>query len=162
LGFGRLAPGTWISPHNRQIELQNLFSDLEVEEFVEQFSAVHFGPSSNQDLANGCWDLSELEIQYKEFIDLYQPDFEEHRKQLKKKMCPTLKDCFIQQFWITHEFQAMPLKDPNLPTTLLPSDWVGFTARKLLDQYRDLLRPKALQFVKEVISGDGQPPTDQN
>ncbi len=158
LGFGSLAPGTWISPHDRRDELENLFVTKGVEPYVELFSGVHLGPSSNRELVDRCWNLEELQEAYQDFADRYQPMYEKLQTQFEQNQSPSAQDCFIDRFWITHEFQAIPLKDPNLPTALLPSDWIGFTARQLLENYRDLLGQYANQSVHEIICGDGRPP----
>lgn len=153
LGFGRLEAGTWISPHNRQAELKNLFSELRIEAFVEQFSGAHLGPSSGLELAKRCWDLQELETDYQDFVTRYAQKYEHYLSRFNENQCPEPEDFFIQRFWITHEFQALPLKDPNLPTELLPQDWIGSTARDLVMDYRKLLGPSANQFVRDVMNG---------
>ena len=155
LGFGRLASGTWISPHNRQAELNNLFSELKIEAFVEQFSGVHLGPSSSLEMAKRCWDLQELETEYQDFVARYAPKYEQYLSKFNKNQCLEPEDCFIQRFWITHEFQALPLKDPNLPTELLPPGWIGSTARDFVTDYRKFLGPSANQFVRDLINGKG-------
>ncbi len=152
LGFGRLAPGTWISPHDRKVELDSLFRELQIEAFVEQFSGSHFGPSTSKEMTDRCWDLQELEDQYKDFVSRYQPQHEKHVELFGRNNGPEEVECFVQRFWITHEFQALPLQDPNLPSELLPPDWIGITARNLVMDYRELLGPAAIQFVREMIS----------
>lgn len=157
LGFGRLAPGTWISPHGRRAELRSMFKELEIENFVELFSGVHYGPSTAKELIQRCWDLTELENQYKDFVTRYQPIYEKHRQQIENNQCPAAAECFTKRFWLTHEFQSMPLKDPNLPAVLLQPDWIGFIARNLVDEYRKLLKPFAFQYVREAMNVDGVP-----
>jgi phenylacetic acid degradation operon negative regulatory protein len=153
LGFGRLAPGTWISPHDRKAELTSLFKELKLEVYAEHFSGQHFGPSSSEEMLQRCWDLEELKEQYSDFVSRYAPEHERHINQFNEDQCPDPSDCFVQRFWITHEFQALPFKDPNLPLELLPPDWIGTTARNLVADYRKLLAPRAIQYVRDVING---------
>jgi len=120
--------------------------DLGIQRYVEIFSGSHFGHASDQELTERCWDLSGLEAQYTKFLGAYSKDFDKHKN--KNHLDP--KDSFVRRFWLTHEFQSFPLKDPNLPNTLLPSDWVGATARKLFHNYRVLLEPFANEFVDKV------------
>lgn len=155
LGFGRLAPGTWISPHNRQRELADLFQELRIETFAEQFSGVHLGPSTGQELVKRCWDLQDLEKQYQDFVARYQPEYEHFAGLSPQEMCANAQECFIRRFWITHEFQALPLRDPNLPTQLLPPDWIGFTARRLVSDYRDHLNTPANKFIRAIMNEAG-------
>lgn len=155
LGFGPLAPGTWISPHHPTSELESTFSDLKVEPYVELFSGVFLGPSSAKELTNRCWDLSGLAGQYQEFIKQFQNDYDTCKEEIKKGRSLNLEECFIRRFWLSHNFQSFPLKDPNLPTDLLPTDWIGNTARKFFEEYHTILGKFAGKFVDEVMSGDG-------
>jgi phenylacetic acid degradation operon negative regulatory protein len=159
LGFGSLAPGTWISPHDRRSELKNLLTDLGVEPHVDVFCGPYLGPASAVELVQRCWDLSGLEEQYQEFIGRHRPMYLECLNLEREDSPLKSEECFVRRFWLMHEFQSFPLKDPNLPTALLPSDWSGFTARKLFDDYRRLLGTYANQYVDEYVQTDGATPS---
>ena len=154
MGFGRLAPATWVSPHNRNAELEIIFNELAAQEYVEVFSGMRRDTSSVKSLIQNCWDLAQLEAEYRDFIIHYQPEYEEC--QVRSNGTPDLApdDCFVRRFWLTHDFQPFPLKDPNLPTALLSSDWIGFKARRLFDNYRQMLEVYANQFIDEVVKGE--------
>ena len=154
LGFGRLAPGTWISPHHPTNELLNTFSDLEIESFVKLFKGVFMGPSSSHDLAYRCWDLKGLEQQYAIFIQRFKSEYDELNLCTKNNLPLDAKEHFIKSFWLTHQFQSFPLKDPNLPISILPPDWIGTTARELFNGYYVLLGTLANQFVDEILSAN--------
>ena len=150
-GFGSLAPGAWISPHHRIAEVRDLVDDLGIMAHVEQFYGPHFGMASDQALVRRCWPLDELAAYYQTFITRYEPEYLACQAQEDGDYAPDLERCFVRRYWLTHEFQAMPLKDPNLPAELLPADWIGFTGRKLFHNYRELLGKYANQFVDEVM-----------
>lgn len=150
-GFGSLAPGTWISPHNRKSEVKILCEELGVDEYVELFLCTHLGLSYDNDLVHRCWDIPNIKAQYHDFIDRYQDEYQECMGHEAGNISLSPEVCFVRRFWLTHDFQSFPRKDPNLPTILLPSDWVGFEARKLFDDYRRLLEPYANQFVDAVL-----------
>ncbi|MDH5506786.1 MAG: BlaI/MecI/CopY family transcriptional regulator [Anaerolineae bacterium] len=152
LGYGSLAPGTWISAHDRADELSITIVELGIESFVEMFSGTFQGNSSIQDLVNRCWDLPALEAQYQDFMTAFQPEYMECRGGGNGKESLDPQTCFVRLFWLTHQFQSFPLKDPNLPTSLLPADWAGTEARRLFDDYHRLLSRYANQFVDEVIA----------
>lgn len=147
LGFGALAPGTWISPHNRKVELKNYCNDLGIQQYVEIFSGVHLGLSHEKDLVQRCWDFEKIAANYQKFIQRYESDYEK----CQNGNIPSPKDCFVERFWITHHFQNFPREDPNLPTALLPTNWVGFKARDLFENYRQLLEARANQYADEII-----------
>lgn len=157
-GFGRLAPGTWISPHDRRVELISTFAELDVDSYVNLFCGVYLGPSSAKEMMDRCWDLDGLESQYREFIDQYEMLYSKHLEQINEQPGLSQQDCFIHRFWLTHDFQSFPLRDPNLPTTLLSPEWRGFAARELFENYRQLLGVKAEEYVSAVMSGDGPAP----
>ncbi len=157
LGFGSLAPGTWISPHGRRPQLQSIFDELGVEAFVNLFCGVYIGPSPARELVHQCWDLTGLEAQYRDFIARHQPAYLECLEQEERGIAQEPRECFLRRFWLMHEFQSFPLKDPNLPTVLLPPDWIGILARKLFDDYRNLLGTYANQFINDFVLGDGAP-----
>jgi phenylacetic acid degradation operon negative regulatory protein len=157
LGFGQLAPGTWISPHDRQVELMSLIEELDVQPHVDVFSGAYLGPSSIEELVHRCWDLAALEKQYLNFISKHQKQYEHYLNQDSRECQSKREELFVRRFWLTHDFQSFPLKDPNLPTDLLPDDWIGFAARDLFDRYREFLSAYVDEFVDNVILGSGLP-----
>jgi len=157
LGFGQLAPGTWISPHDRQVELMSLIKELDVQPHVDVFSGIYLGPSSIEELVHRCWDLAALEEQYLNFISKHQKQYEHYLNQDSRECRSRREELFVRRFWLTHDFQSFPLKDPNLPTDLLPDEWIGFAARDLFDRYREFLSAYVDEFVDHVILGNGLP-----
>lgn len=155
LGFGSLAPGTWISPRDRRDELHSTFKDLAIEPYVDLFFGVYEGPSSNRELVQRCWDLDELGGQYRHFIEQYQQEYNVCLDQHNGAQHPDPETCFLRRFWLTHDFQRFPLQDPNLPPTLLPPGWIGVTARKMMNNYRQILATYANQFVDCVLDRNG-------
>ncbi len=154
LGFGPLGPGTWISPHPPSAELENIFAELGAERHVQRFTGVFEGPISDQELVRRCWNLESLEPLYQDFINRFLPEFLECEARVREGHPLGGEECFVRLFWLTHAFQSFPFKDPNLPTSLLPADWIGITARRLFENYHQLLSPSAIRFADEVI-GEG-------
>jgi phenylacetic acid degradation operon negative regulatory protein len=150
-GYGALAPGTWISPHTRSIEIKNMCNDLGIQAHVEMFSCTHLGLSSDYELAQECWNIGELQDGYRQFIDCFQGEFQSTSRLFEAGTPPSPAQCFVRRFWLTNYFQSFPRQDPNLPIVLLPEDWVGFQARELFNDYRELLEPYANKFVDEVM-----------
>lgn len=150
-GFGRLAPGAWISPRNRQHELEIVFSDLGIENYVDLFYGPYLSANSDQDLVKRCWDLEQVGAKYHLFIKRFYPEFEQCQDVVDGNGMPNAKKCFINRYWLTHEFQTLTLEDPNLPPALLPQSWIGLEARSLFDRYRRLLDASSNQFVDDVM-----------
>ena len=152
LGFGRLASGAWISPHNRVAEMENAFRELGIEANAQMFCGHYVGPASAKAFIQQCWDMEDLSNHYQDFITRYAQEYEDCCDQHQRQQALDPKFCFTRRFWLTHEFQSLPLKDPNLPPSLLPADWIGFTARELFANYRNLLGTYADQFVDRVMN----------
>lgn len=148
LGFGQLAPNTWVSPHNRRTEIIALGNELGIQNHIEMFSGIHTGLSNDQRLVQRCWDLPNLAAQYKNFVARFE---KEYLKCKNNGTGQTPDECFVRRFWLTYHFQNFPRIDPNLPAALLPPDWIGFKARQLFNDYRSLLETPANKFVDELV-----------
>ena len=59
---------------------------------------------------------------------------------------------------LVHEYRSVPYVDPNLPSELLPEDWLGKKATQLLQEYHGLLTDKANAFVDSVLAKVPIPP----
>lgn len=148
LGFGRAAPGSWISAHDRQTELEDLLADLNVHDYVHYFSDVRLAIGSDQEIVEECWDLKNLNRRYARFIAKWEPEYEK----LSKGECLSPAQCFVQRFWITNEHSQFPRLDPNLPDALLPDDWLGDKAACIFDEYRNLLSERANEFLTTTLN----------
>jgi len=157
LGFGRLAPGSWISPHDRQAELEEILLELELQTYVELFCSRHLGHSSATELVERCWNLPELAAEYSRFVAKHRPAYESLKTKIESDQEPSPEVCFTHRFWVTHDFQPFPRKDPNLPTQLLPPNWIGLDARRLFENYRILLDQSASNFIDAIIGADSLP-----
>ena len=151
LGFGRLAPGTWISPHNRHAEMEALLDDLAVQKYVELFSDLKLVSGDDREIVEKCWDLKELNMQYARFLARWEPNYEKCAQSLIKGEGLSAAECFAQRFWITHEYSPFPRLDPNLPSALLPEGWLGDKAAGMFNGYRDLLGERSNEFIESAM-----------
>lgn len=143
LGFGNLAPGTWVSPHGREEDVLVIARDLGVDEYVTVFTAK---TASDEAIVGRCWDIAALESEYAAFVERYRPEYERLRGDVE--LAP--ESCFLRRFWLTYDFQSFPRKDPNLPTELLPDDWIGHEARALFMAYRECLNEGMGEFMDRL------------
>ena len=153
LGFGRLAPGTWISPHDRRAEVEALLDDLDAADYVQYFSGLTLVDGNDRQVVERCWDLTDLNQRYARFIDRWEPKFGQCAQKLSRgdELLPA--ECFAQRFWITHEYSPFPRLDPNLPAALLPAGWLGDKAVQMFNDYRDLLNQRAAEFIETAMTG---------
>lgn len=151
LGFGRLAPGTWISPHNRRNDVEALAADLGVQPYVTYFSSLQLEGGVDREIVERCWDIDSLNQQYFRFIRRWEPEFEKRRSRIQRGDKLAEAECFAQRFWITHEYSPFPRVDPNLPLALLPDDWLGDRAAQMFSDYRDLLSAHSNSFIDATL-----------
>jgi phenylacetic acid degradation operon negative regulatory protein len=154
LGFGPLAPATWISPRDRRAEVEAVCNELGMRDCVDLFSGMYQRSTSDCALVGRCWDLPALEAAYRQFAARYEAEYADLKGLGAARLSGAPDMCFARRFWITHEFQRFPRQDPGLPVVLLPPGWIGFGARQLFDGYRQLLEPYANQFVDKVMSDE--------
>jgi phenylacetic acid degradation operon negative regulatory protein len=154
LGFGRLAPATWVSPHDRTAELNDILAELKVRDYVDLFSSRYLGASSTEELVQRCWNLPELEVEYRHFVARFQPQYETCLAKSEEDLRASPEECFVRYFQVTNAFQPFPRKDPHLPMVLLPPNWIGFTARQLFDNYRQLVEPYTTDFITKIFEAE--------
>jgi phenylacetic acid degradation operon negative regulatory protein len=128
-GFGSPLPGVWVAP-----------SGVPVPE--EAARAIRLEVSAEDDsgrrLLSVSWPLDRTADAYLKFMKTFEPlrDWIERREQLSDA------DAFTARVLLIHHYRRVVLRDPLLPTALLPQDWPGRAARRLCgDIYRGLLAP---------------------
>ncbi|HEX9031289.1 MAG TPA: PaaX family transcriptional regulator C-terminal domain-containing protein [Streptosporangiaceae bacterium] len=130
-GFGALPGGVWVSPDtSREDEAAAILRDLGLDAGAMSFVAHHGGIGAQAGIAARAWDLSAVEIAYKEFTDTVEA------------MAPvTDEDVLTAQTLLVHEWRRFPFLDPRLPRDLLPAGWLGAQAAALFQarhaQWRD-------------------------
>lgn len=150
LGFGPLTNALWASPHDLRCEVERLADTLGLKEHLEIFTAVRDGFSDQNALVARCWDLPSINAQYAAFVQKFQLQYDTCRANFAA-LEPS--DCFVRRFTLIHEYRRFPFVDPELPPELLPSDWHGYQAAKLFQDYHTLLADKANAFFQSVFVG---------
>lgn len=151
-GFGRLAPGAWISPHDRRAELEVLVDELAVREHISLFASRNMEMVSNGELVARCWELADLQQDYATFVEKWQPELQDTTDQPLSADNEAVKARFLKRFQLTFDFQPFPRRDPNLPLNLLPADWQGHDARHIFRDLRVQLNQGLPAFMTGVLS----------
>src|SRR5215203_569798 len=128
-GFGSPLPGVWVAP-----------SGVPVPE--EAAGAIRLEVSAEDDsgrrLLSKSWPLHRTADAYQKFMKTFEPlhGWITSGERLSEA------DAFTARILLIHHYRRVVLRDPLLPTALLPSDWPGRAARMLCgDIYRALLVP---------------------
>jgi phenylacetic acid degradation operon negative regulatory protein len=150
LGYGTLGEATWISPYDLTREVKNLLQRLNIDGYVQIFSAQHRGGTDPRKIVARCWDLGKIHQNYAEFLAEYRPKLEEHRERLQAGESIEPSECFVERFNLIHEYRKLPFFDPDLPLELLPGDWLRPQAAALFNEYHDLLTEQANEYFASV------------
>lgn len=88
----------------------------------------------NARMVSSGWDLADLGVRYRRFVRAFEAV---HQALQDDAPCPPATGFAIRTLLI-HEYRKIHLRDPLLPKSLLPADWIGGTADKLC---RDIYAP---------------------
>jgi phenylacetic acid degradation operon negative regulatory protein len=126
-GFGSPLPGVWVAP-----------SGVPVPD--EAARAIRLEVSAEDDsgrrLLRESWPLDRTADAYLKFMKTFEP----LRAWSGRRVALTEADAFTARILLIHYYRRVVLRDPLLPTALLPKDWPGGAARALCgDIYRALL-----------------------
>ncbi|MFQ3545576.1 phenylacetic acid degradation operon negative regulatory protein PaaX [Halobacillus rhizosphaerae] len=153
-GFGLLSNSCWITPNPLEKEAQSLVKKYEISEFVNFFQAKYEGFATNKELINQCWDLTEVNERYSNFIKTYSQKYIIDKNKLEKGNM-TDGSCFVERTLLVHEYRKFLFVDPSLPQELLPEDWLGDSAAFLFKDYYELLKEPATRFFESTFESGG-------
>lgn len=141
LGFGALAPSTWVCPHDR---LDRVSRDLAGEQAVrlDLFTCRSRGREADLQTAARCWDLTGLDADYARFLAAHRDDRGGHRSG---------PAALVERTRLTHDYRLFPFRDPDLPVELLPPDWPSRDAHLAFLEAHELLRAPAQEFFARVV-----------
>ena len=143
-GFGSPLPGVWVAP-----------SGVPVPE--EAASAIRLEVSAEDDsgrrLLSESWPLGRTADAYLKFMKTFEP----LRSSIGRGEALSDADAFTARILLIHHYRRVVLRDPLLPTPLLPRDWPGRAARALCGEiYRGLLAPSE-QWLDTRASNENGP-----
>ena len=139
LGWAPLSASTWLSPHDALDLARNAAESNGVLENVDLFTGEYFGPHTDRELLEQCWDLPAIAQQYREFIARYEPRLQHERS----TQALSDDETFVERMWLVHDYRKFTYVDPGLPSTLLPAHWPGTAAAALFREYYALISGKA-------------------
>jgi len=159
-GFGELSPQVLVHPTPALPELRHALEDLGLARRTVLLRAAEeelFGRSAEERRrirhrwVSSAWDLAELAAAYRGFLARY-----EGFVAAVERTCPAPAWSFALRTLLIHDWRRVLLRDPELPTELLPNDWPGSRARGLCRAlYQRIEEParRHLQAVLETAEG---------
>jgi phenylacetic acid degradation operon negative regulatory protein len=143
-GFGSPLPGVWVAPSGAPIP-EEATGAIRLEVAAED--------DSGRRLLSESWPLDRTADAYQKFIKTFEP----LRGWIGRSRSPADADAFTARILLIHYYRRVVLRDPLLPTALLPADWPGGAARQLCgDIYRGLL-PASEQWLDRYGTNEAGP-----
>lgn len=128
LGFGMIQESVFISPHDVIKDLLEFIENLKLGESVYAFEASALSVGDLRELANKVWKLNTLNEKYKDIVDKVRKIKDRHLIMIRDRI-KLLNTSFTS---LKSEYLGILLQDPFLPKEMLPSDWFGYEAKKLI------------------------------
>lgn len=145
LGFGPLAPATWVSPHpllDRVAEVGAAISNARLELLTMRARDI----AADRSIAVRCWDLETLNAEYATFIGNLRLELPKYRSGMLDGA-----EALAARVSLVHAYRQFPYRDPGLPAELQPPGWLGEQARVLFNEAHELLVPTAQKYYESVI-----------
>src|ERR1700712_21907 len=143
-GFGSPLPGVWVAP-----------SGVPVPE--EAAGAIRLEVSAEDDsgrrLLSESWPLDRTADAYQKFMKTFQP----LHGSMARGEALSDADAFTARILLIHHYRRVVLRDPLLPSALLPSDWPGRAARTLCGEIYRALLPASEQWLSSHATPDKGP-----
>jgi phenylacetic acid degradation operon negative regulatory protein len=158
LGFGQVRPGVLAHPSRSVADTRSQLEELKIERDAVLMRAASESADADRELIAAGWNLAEITRGYKRFVDAFEPireltttaraDLPAHASRLEA--------AFVIRTLLIHEYRKIHLRDPMLPHSLLPEDWIGAQAYELCRAlYRSVFAAAEdyVSSVAETLSG---------
>lgn len=130
-GFGVLAPGVFAHPHANAQVAHDILEKLGIPDLALVLHANDNATPTGlpiASLANQCWQLEDLSVQYQRFYERFAPVEAMTDAELEPELAHMLRALLV------HAWRRVVLHDPQLPAAMLPTLWAGQTARALCER----------------------------
>mgnify|MGYP001235154778 FL=1 len=150
LGFANIASNVMAYPGCDHLKLQNLLLNLKMTDQVVIFKAETLQlwqesyPTVKRMVATN-WPVNELHTRYDRFIK----DFRDFMNIVENADDLDTIQAFQIRILLIHQYRRILLKDPDLPSELLPSNWLSLNARNLSSNLYQLVVSSGEEFFME-------------
>ncbi len=135
-GFGSPLPGVWLAPSGVPIP-------------DEAASAIRLEVSAEDEngrrLLSDSWPLDRTADAYLKFMKTFEP----LRSWLGRRARLSELEAFTARILLIHHYRRVVLRDPLLPSALLPRNWPGNAARALCGEIYRAVLPASEQWLDD-------------
>jgi phenylacetic acid degradation operon negative regulatory protein len=144
LGYGMLGEHAWVAPRAAD-DIDAVLSELDLG--YERFTAAHTaGSPSAAAVVSKAWDLTGIGRSYEDFVADLRPVVTVVNGR------STDEEAYAARFQLVHAWRTFLFRDPQLPTSLLPTRWPGLSAAAFFDKHATRLRPAADRYVERCLA----------
>jgi phenylacetic acid degradation operon negative regulatory protein len=161
LGFGQIRPGVLAHPNRTVEDARRQLAELRMEKDATLMRATSEGSEADQALIEAGWDLAELSRSYQRFVSSFEPL---QSLVTSRDAAVPPETAFVIRTLLIHEYRKTHLRDPLIPHSLLPADWIGARAYELCRTLYRTVFAAADQHVSDVaekLAGKLERPSKQ-
>lgn len=148
-GFGEPSSGVFMHPGCTPAEAHERLETLGVAKsaVILRTNGEPHAIHADAALVRAGWQLDELGARYQRFVRAFEPVSEA----MARGAVPAPESAFALRTLLVHEYRRILLRDPWLPTALLPRDWAGSAAYELCRQ----IYPRVFARAEEHLGAIG-------
>ncbi|MET0346551.1 MAG: PaaX family transcriptional regulator C-terminal domain-containing protein [Casimicrobiaceae bacterium] len=153
-GFAALAPGAFARPAHGDSTAREIVAALALARSV-MVLRVRDDPNAPGTLearAASAWPLRELASDYRRLIARFGTVIDRFRATPQSL---DAEQCFVVRSLLIHAYRRVLLRDPQLPSTLLPDEWPGAAAYALTRDFYRLTHAVAERHLAATFAADG-------
>jgi phenylacetic acid degradation operon negative regulatory protein len=153
-GYGRFGAGVFLRPARGDGAATRIAQALRLSEAMTAFAARdahNEAVSGLRERAEAVWTLATLGGEYRRFLARFGgvvSAFDERTIDTEQ--------AFVVRTLLVHAYRRVRLRDPQLPREVLADDWPGAVAYALARSLYCAARPRADQFVRNVLAAEGE------
>ncbi|MCS5734547.1 PaaX family transcriptional regulator [Herbiconiux daphne] len=145
LGFGPLAPATWIRPRPQLDDIANAVAALSAARLTLLTTRTS-GLAEDRAIAARCWDLDALGADYSDFIRDVRAKLPSYREAALDG-----REALVARIQLVHAYRSFTRRDPQFPVDLQPAGWQGDEARRLFEDAHSLLSEGSADYYARVL-----------
>jgi phenylacetic acid degradation operon negative regulatory protein len=157
-GFGALAPGVFVRPAQGPSGLARIVAANRVGDRIIVVRARDDATLGGRPLAAAAakaWDLSGVAADYRHFLRRFGAVIDRFRERDPDAHDPM--QCFVVRTLLIHDYRRLLLRDPQLPSALLPLDWPGAAAFALCRDFYRVTHRAAERHLAATLEGPRGP-----
>lgn len=144
-GFGFANPGVAVSPHvAREAYITEVLDEFGLTQSALVFKARSGDVVSDSDLIQRAWNLEELAAQYAEFVETFDT-----------RPAEDGEEQFAAFIALQHDWLHFVFTDPEIPRSLLPTVWLGDSAKALFERREREWRGAAVRWFEALDAAIG-------